>query len=215
MTKTVSLFIALLFAGIGFAQDDQAKAEAILDKASSKTKGYKTLTIRFGVTITTPDADEPIGQKGTIQIKGEKYKLNMTDQEVYNDGVNITTYLKEDNECYKSAVADQEDDFISPEDLLNIWEDGYKFRYGGETDYAKSKCDIIFLYPTDPKDSKFHTIKLLINREKSEVVWIHLKGKDGSKMTYKLLEMKRDLEIDDSKFKFNPAEHPGVECYDE
>ena len=39
MTKTVSLFIALLFAGIGFAQDDQAKAEAILDKASSKTKG--------------------------------------------------------------------------------------------------------------------------------------------------------------------------------
>lgn len=198
------------------AQDgDQAKAKSILDKASAKTKGYKTLTIKFGVTISNPDTDETIGQKGTIKIKDGKYRLDMTDQEVYNNGEVITTYLKEDNECYKSAAAEVEDDMISPEELLTIWEDGYNYKYGGDTEYAKAECDIIYLYPKNPKESKFHTIKLIINREKSEVVWVHLKGKDGSKMTYKLVDMTKDLEMDDSVFEFNEGEHPGVECYDE
>lgn len=214
MKKTVSILIAILFLGFGFAQD-QDKAKEILDKASAKMKGYTTLTIKFGLTIKTIDSDDPISQKGTIQIKEGKYKLGMTDQEIYNDGKTITTFLKDDNECYTSTLDEEGEDFISPEELLTIWEDGYKFKYGGETDYAKEKCDIIFLYPTDPEKSKFHTIKLIINQAKSEVVWIHLKGKDGSKMTYKLVNLTKDLEMDDSTFEFAPAEHPGVECFDE
>ena len=214
MKKTISILIAVLFVGFGFTQEED-KAKAILDKASAKMKGYTSLTIKFNVKITTVDSDDPINQKGNIQIKDGMYKLDMTDQEVYNDGKTITTFLKEDNECYNSDVDEADEDFISPEELLTIWEDGYKFKYGGETDYAKEKCDIIFLYPTNPKESKFHTIKLIINKEKKQVVWIHLRGKDGSKMTYKLLELTKDLEMDDSIFKFNPAEHPGVECYDE
>jgi outer membrane lipoprotein-sorting protein len=139
----------------------------------------------------------------------------MTDQEIYNNGDIMTTYLKEDNECYKSKAAEVEDGMISPQELLTIWEDGYNYKYGGETEYASSSCDIIYLYPKNPKESKFHTIKLIINREKSEVVWVHLKGKDGSKMTYKLVDMTQDIEMDDSIFEFNEGEHPGVECYDE
>lgn len=217
MKKTINILFAILFiAGTGFAQDaDQEKAKKILDRASQKTKGYKTLTIKFGVTITNPDTEEPIGQKGTIRIKDGKYRLDMTDQEVYNNGKVITTYLKEDNECYKSDATEVEEDMISPEELLTIWEDGYNYKYGGETDYAKSKCDIIFLYPKQNTDSKFHTIKLIIDQVKGEVVWVHLKGRDGSKMTYKLVEMTKDVEMDDSIFDFNEGEHPGVECYDE
>ncbi len=214
MKKTINILVAILFLGIGYAQDSE-KAKAILDKASEKTKGYKTLTIKFGVTISSPDNDEPISQKGTVQIKGDMYKLNITDQEVYCDGTNITTYLKEDNECYKSLLEDAEEDVLSPKEILTIWEDGYKYRYDGTQQYAGSTCEVIFLYPKDPANSEFHTVKLLINQEKSEVVYVYLKGKDGTNMKYKLVDMQRDLEIDDSNFTFNEAEHPGVECFDE
>lgn len=214
MKKTISILTAILFLGVGFAQDE-AKAKAILDKASAKTKGYETLTIKFGVTISSPDSDEPISQKGTVQIKGDMYKLNITDQEVYCDGVNITTYLKEDNECYKSLLEDAEEDVISPKEILTIWEKGYKYRYDGTQDYAGSVCDVIFLYPKDPANSDFHTVKLLIDQTKSEVVYVYLKGKDGTNMKYKLVDMQRDLEIGDGEFKFNEGEHPGVECFDE
>lgn len=214
MTKTISILIAVLFLGLGYSQDE-AKAKAILDKASAKTKGYKTLTIKFGLTISNPETDEDFSQKGTIYIKDEKYMLDITDQRVYCDGKYITTYLIEDNECYKSGVEDSEEDIMSPKELLTIWENDYKYRYDGEQEYAGGTCEAIFLYPNDPKKSKFHTIKLLINKEKSEVVYVYLKGKDGSSMKYKLVSMERDLEISDSKFVFNSAEYPGVECFDE
>jgi outer membrane lipoprotein-sorting protein len=212
MKKTIGILAAILFTFTGIAQDDKAKE--VLDRASKKMDGYKTLTIKFGMTITAPEED-PISQKGKIFIKGDKYMLDVTDQQVYCDGTNITTYLKEDNECYKSTVEDSEEDILAPTELMTIWEKGYKYRYDGEQDYAGETCHIIFLYPKNPKESKFHTIKMLINKERDEAVYVYLKGKDGTNMKYKLVSMERDNEIPDSKFVFNEAEHPGVECYDE
>lgn len=212
MKKTISILAALLVVFTSVAQDDKAKE--ILDRASKKMDGYKTLTIKFGMTISSPDED-PISQKGTIYIKGDKYMLDVTDQQVYCDGTNITTYLKEDNECYKSVVDESDEDFLAPTELITIWEKGYKYRYEGEQEYAGEQCHIIFLYPNNPKDSKFHTIKMLINKERDEAVYVYLKGKDGTNMKYKLVSMEKDLDLQDSKFVFNETEHPGVECFDE
>jgi outer membrane lipoprotein-sorting protein len=212
MKKTISIIAAFLLVFTSIAQDDKAKE--ILDRASKKMDGYETLTIKFGMTISTPDED-PISQKGKIYLKGNKYKLDVTDQEVYCDGTNITTYLKEDNECYRSTVDEADEDFLSPTELLTIWEDGYKYRYDGEQEYADETCHVIFLYPKEPKDSKFHTIKMLISKERDEAVYVYLKGKDGTNMKYKLVSMERDTDLPDSKFVFNEAEHPGVECFDE
>lgn len=215
MKKTISILAAILFVFTGFAQTDQ-KAKDILEKASAKIEGYNTLKIKFGVTISAPD-EEPISQKGMLYLKGDtKYKLDMTDQEVYNDGVTITTYLKEDNECYNTPVEDlEEEEMMSPDELLTLYEDGYKLRYGGEQEYASSTCDVIFLYPKDPQESKFHTVKMLVNRDKNEVVYAYLKGKDGTNLKYKLVSMEKDTDMPDDMFTFNAAEHPGVECYDE
>ena len=211
--RTISILAAILFTVAGFAQTDQ-KAKDILDRASAKIEGYNTLTIKFGVTIT--GQDDPISQKGTLYLKGEMYKLAMTDQEVYCDGINITTYLIEDVECYKSKVEDlEEDEMMSPEDLLTLYEEGYKLRYDGEQEYAGEMCHVIFLYPKDPKDAQFHTVKMLVNIERDEVVYAYLKGKDGTNMKYKLVSMERDLEMSDDMFSFDYDAHPEVECYDE
>lgn len=213
--KSLISGICLIFISIlSFGQDDTKRAKEILDQVSANMDGYKTLTVRFKVTIYTED--EPIDQSGMVYIKGDKYKLDLDDQEIYCDGENITTYLKEDNECYKGKVADQEDaSLLSPSELLTIWEDGYRYRYGGETTYASENCFEIFLYPKDPESSKYHTIKLLVNENRMEVVWVYLRGRDGNHLKYKLLEMKKDEPMGDAMFVFNEASHPGVECYDE
>lgn len=214
MKKVFYSLHIILFATVGFAQQDD-KAKTILDKASAKMDGYTTLSIQFGMTISSPDMD-PVAQEGTLQLKGDKYKLTITDQEVYCDGKTLTTYLKADNECYVSAIENVEQDMASPEKLLTIWKDGdYRYRYAGTQDYANRPCDIIFLYPNQPKESKFHTVKLLIDQKKSEVVYAYIKGKDGTSMKHKLVSMRRDEAMPDQLFTFNPAQHPGVECYDE
>ena len=213
MKKITTLLTAALIAGAGFTQDDKAKT--ILDEISLKTKGYKTMYIEFEVVITNPEMD-PKTQTGKVWIKGEKYMLSLTDQEVYSDAETITTYLKEDNECYTRSVADvEEGEIVSPSQLMTIWEEGYKYKYIQETTYAERPAHEIHLFPKDPAKSKFHTIILKIDKAKNEIVFIMVKGKDGTNMKYKLSKFDKDIEISDSKFIFDRAKHPGVVCQEE
>jgi outer membrane lipoprotein-sorting protein len=210
MKKIITLLTAALLAGTSFGQDEKAKG--ILDEISLKTKGYKTMILDFEVVITNPDI-EPSTQNGKVYIKGDKYFLSLTDQEVYSDGETITTYLKEDNECYTRSVADVPDgEIVSPSQLMTIWEEGYKYKYVQETTYADRAAHEIHLFPKDAAKSKFHTIILKIDKDKNEIVFIMVKGKDGTNMKYKLSKFEKDVEISDSKFVFDKAKHPGVVC---
>ena len=213
MKRSISLLLAFLIVGASFGQEDKSKK--ILESISDKTKEYKTITVSFTVTIM-PAGQDPITQKGKAFLKGDKYKVILEDQEIYCDGTTITTYLKEENECYTSNVADNESEgIVSPGQIMTIWEDGYKSKYIKETTYAGKPAHHINLYPKEPKKSKLHTIILKIDIEKNEVVYAFLKGKDGTNTKYKLTKMEKNLDISDSKFIFNRAQHPGVECYEE
>jgi len=213
MKTAFSFLIALIIAGTSFGQDEKAKK--ILDDVSLKTKAYKTMVFEFTVVVAMPD-EEPITQSGKVYVKGEKYFLSLPEQEIYCDGTTITTFLKEDNECYTKAVADVEaGEIVSPTQLLTVWEDGYKYKYVQETTYADRAAHEIHLFPKDPSKSKFHTIIIKIDAEKNEVVFFMVKGKDGTNTKYKISSFDKDVEISDSKFVFDKAKHPGVVCQEE
>lgn len=214
MKKTIGLLLILTTTLISFGQDEKAKK--ILDDISTKTKSYETMVFEFTVVITTADGGDPITQEGKVYIKDEKYFLSLTDQEIYCDGTTITTYLKDDNECYTRSVEDVEDgEIVSPSQLLTVWEDGYKYKYVQETTYADRPAHEIHLYPKDPANSKFHTIILKIDMEKNEVVFFMVKGKDGTNTKYKISKFEKNVTIADSKFVFDKAKHPGVVCQEE
>lgn len=213
--KTIfGLLITLTFVATGFAQDEKAKK--ILDDISVKTKAYETMVFEFTVVLTTPDDDEPYTQTGKVYVKGDKYFLTLTEQDIYCDGTTITTYLKEDNECYTRPVPDgTTDEIVSPTQLLTVWEEGYKYKYIQETTYADRPAHEIHLYPKDPSKSKFHTIILKIDVERNEIVFFMVKAKDGTNTKYKISKFEKNVEIGDSKFIFDRAKHPGVVCQEE
>lgn len=212
MKKGILLLASALFVLTGFAQDQKAKA--ILDKVSEKTKGYKTISVEFNMTIT--GADMPtVKENGKAYLKGDKYKVELVDQDIYCDGETITTHVKEDEECYTSSVEDSEDEMITPNNLMTIWEDGYKYKYIKETTFDGTPVHHINLFPKDPANSNFHTIILKIDKAKNEIVSAYIKGKDGTNMHYVLKNMKKDVEIPDSKFVFDRNKYPNVECYEE
>lgn len=214
MKKGFGILMAVLFFGVAFGQDDKAKA--ILDKVSTKTKAYKTISIEFDLTISGEGVGgDDITESGKAYLSGEKYKVELDDQDIYCDGVTLTTHLKEDEECYTSAVADSEEGAVSPTEILTIWEEGYKYKYIKETTFKGIPVHHINIFPKDPANSKYFAIILKIDKEKNEVVSALIKGKDGVNMRYTLTKFEHDKEIPASTFVFDRAKHPNVECYDE
>lgn len=214
MKKSIGILMALLFVGTGFAQDDKAKS--ILDKVSQQTNGYETISISFELKITGQDGNAPITENGKAFLKGDKYKIELQDQDIYCDGKTITTHLKEDNECFTESVAtSKEEGMVSPSEILTIWEDGYKYKYIQETTFKGRAVHHINLFPKDPKNSKFFAIILKIDKEKNEVVTVLVKGKDGMNMKYILTSFEKNKSLSDATFEFDRAKHPEVECYEE
>ena len=208
------LFIGLATMNVIAQADTDKKAKAILDKVSLQTKDYKTITVDFTITISSPD-NSPIKQKGKAYIKGEKYYLSMPDQEMFCNGTKVWTYIKDDNECYVSEIDEDDDEVIRPSEILTIWEKGFTYKYSKEVTYAGKACHEILLYPKDKKNSKYHTIIVRIDKNKNEVVYAYIKGKDGVNMKYDLTQFIKNTTIDDSKFTFNKGKYTGVDIIEE
>jgi outer membrane lipoprotein-sorting protein len=206
------LFIALTTLSVT-AQTD-TKAKAILDKVSQQTKAYKTVIVDFSVTIKAPD-QSPIKQSGKAYMKGDKYYLKMPDQEIFSNGIKVWTFLKEDNECYVTNINDAEDEMVKPSELLTIWEKGFTYKYNKQMTYNGKTVEEIYLYPKDKKGSKFHTIIIRIDPAKNQVVYAHIKGKDGVHTLYNLSKLVTDQSIDDNLFTFNKNKYPGVTVIEE
>lgn len=215
MKKYIGILIAIFLVGNAFGQDE-AKAKAILDKVSAKTNAYKSIILSFDLTITGPNIEGSISESGKAYLEGDKYKVELKDQDIYCDGVTLSTHLKDDKECYNSKVADSKGDgTIMPSELLTIWENGYKYAYIKETTYKGVEVHHINLFPKDPAKSKFTAIILKIDREKNEVISVLIKGKDGNNMRYDLTKFEKNVTIPSSTFVFDRAKHPDVVCYDE
>jgi len=212
--KTVLGILFLGLTAFGATAQVDTKAKSILDKVSKLTKTYKTISVDFSMTITSPEGS-PIKQKGKALMKGDKYFLTLPDQEIYCDGKTVSTYIKDDNECYVSDVDDMESDMVQPSELLTIWEKGFTYKYSKELTFAGKQVHEILLFPKDKKNSKYHTIVIRIDKAKNEVVYAHIKGKDGVHMKYTLSKLIKNTTIPDAKFVFNKSKYPGVEITEE
>lgn len=215
MKRYLTILIAVLLGSTAFGQQDE-KAKAILDKVSAKTNTYKSIIMTFQLTISGNGFETPITENGKAYLDGDKYKVELKDQDIYCDGITLSTHLKGDKECYISKVADQTaEDMILPSELLTIWEKGYKYEYVKETTYKGVAVHHINLYPKEPAKSKFTGIILKIDKEKNEVVSVVIKGKDGVNMKYDLTKFEKNVSIPASTFVFDKAKNPDVTCYDE
>lgn len=214
MKKIIATISALIIATTINAQDPvDKKAKAILDDLSVKTKGYNTIKAEFTFTILTREKKTET-QTGAIQMKGEKYKLEIKGQEIYSDGKTVWTYLKDAKEVQVNDVTPPSDDNISPASIFTVYEKGFKYKYDKEEFRNGVAVQIINLYPNNPDKKKFHTVKLVVDKMKKQVIEIVLNMKDGSTYTYKIKKFAPNTDMKDNLFTFDSKTHPGVEVVD-
>lgn len=199
----------LLFSTTGMAQD--AKAKQILGDLSKKTKTFKTIEATFDSRLINKSSGIDEKQKGKVTIKGDKFKVEMDDQDIISNGIKVWTHVKNDRQVYVSDYDPDDDGMINPKEIFTIWEKGFKYKHSGSAKHKGTDVDVIELYPKKAKESKFHTIILKIDTKNNGLINIYIKGKDGTNMEYDIIKMTPNKSFPDSEFIFNRGKNPGVD----
>lgn len=215
------LFVPFLFCLLTIAvmaqpaETPDAKANGILESLSKKTKTYKTISAEF--TLTPYDKDKKPGdpQKGTLWVKGGKYKYDIKNQVVFCDSATTWTFLKDANEVQINKVDPAGDKSgLSPATIFSFYEKGFKSRFVDEEKVNNAFCECVDLYPKHPEKEKYHTIRLFIDKTKNQVVQVTFMLKDGTTQTILVDKFSPNITLADNTFTFDVKAYPGVEIED-
>jgi outer membrane lipoprotein-sorting protein len=207
------LFCALTIAvAPAIAQD--AKAKTILDASSKKMSSLKSMKAGFVLRMLGKNGNVTQTQKGTLLMKGDKYHISLSDQELISDGKTTWTYMKKANEVQVSN-SDNSDNGLSPTKLFsNFYDKNYSYKYIGTRKVGGKTCDIIELQPTVGAKSKpFSKIELAIDANK-QIVGGTVFDKSGNQIQYEVSGVTPNAAIPESSFTFDAKAHPGVEVVD-
>ncbi len=215
-TKFKIAFTALLLTGFfTFSQSEQTdkKAEDILHGVSAKYKSYKSVKATFVINIENPKEKTSDVQKGTIYLKGTKYKLEIAGQDIISDGKTRWTYVKDANEVQIDNVKTDENS-ITPANIFTMYEKGWLFKFNGEQIEKGMIYQLVELTPVDPKKKNIFKVKLTINKNDKFVTTAKILNKNGSIQTISVDKFSPDSINDESLFSYSASKYLGAEVVD-
>jgi outer membrane lipoprotein-sorting protein len=216
MKKGLLFLIAIATITLTFAQtneDVDKKAKNILKKVSEKFRRYKSVKATFIISIENQKDKSSDVQKGTIQLKGDKYRLHVADQDIISDGKTVWTYMKDANEIQVNN-ASKDTNAITPANFLTLYEKGFLFKFIGEEKEKGMVYQLVELIPVDPKKKSVVKVKLRISKKEQMINTARLIDKNGNIVTYKIENLFPDSASADSLFNFNVKNYPGAELID-
>ena len=214
------LLISLLsfFTLNGFSQNNKLgvsdpDAKAILDKVSAKFKTYKTVTADFTLSITNASGKVEGTKKGVVYMKGSKYRVNISGQEIYSDGENIWTYDKSTNEVQLTKF-DPSSNTITPQKMFtNFYDKDFLYKLNGDKEEGKKTVQEIELTPVD-KTKTFFKVLVDVDKVTKNIVSSKVFEKNGDRYIYTVNSMKSNSDLPDSLFTFDAKKYPNVEVVD-
>lgn len=202
LITVISFFI--LFSNFCLAQDQDPKAKLILDDLSKVTKAYKTIASEYVFTIVNKEKKQLEKQLGKVQVKGNKFKLEIPGNAIVCDGKTIWAYNKDASEVTIKNSDETNEDQLNPSKIFTMYETGYKYKYEKEEKIGAVICHVITLYPSvKPEKKKFHTVKLYIDKSKKQIVKIIMLMKDGTTQSYEIKSFKPNAQLADAVFVFD------------
>ena len=185
------------------------EAKKILDAVSAKFKSFKTVQSKFNLKIEN-SSNKLLGSKaGTVFMKGTKYRINVTGQDIFCDGSNVWTVDKAAKEITISKL-DPSNNTITPQKLFtNFYDKDFLYKLNSD---AKGVQEIE-LTPID-KTKPFHKVVLYINKASQTITSTKVFEKAGNRYTYTVSGMNTKSAITDATFVFDAKNYPGMEVVD-
>ena len=218
MIKKLLPLILLITTFTSYSQSNSlgksdADAKKILDNVSAKFKTYKTVEAHFILKIENSSGKVMGTKTGVVSMKGSKYRISVSGQEIFSDGINIWTYDKSANEVQITKF-DPSTNTITPQKMFtNFYDKDFLYKLNGESKVGNRIVQEIELTPVDKTKSFF---KVIVDIDKKTLAIVNTKifEKTGDRYTYTITSMKTNTNLPDGLFLFDAKNYPKVEVID-
>ena len=189
------------------------KAKTILDNVSKKFSTLKSVVANFILKVEGANNSVTDSKKGTVYLKGSKYKVSLDGQEIISDNKTSWTYAKDANEVTINNV-DQNSTALTPAKLFtNFYDKDYLYRLEGESNEKGKVLENIEMTPTDKSKNIFKVI-VSVDKKNQNISRMKVYEKNGNHYTYEITSFTPNTNLTDATFTFDPKKYPGVEVVD-
>ena len=209
-----SYLILLSINSVVFAQTkNDPEAKVVLDGVSEKFKTFKTVQALFTYKVENSTGKALSSKNGTVKMKGTKYYVNFSGQEIFCDGKVIWNYDRSANEVTITTL-EEGGSTITPQKLFtNFYDKDFYYKLNGNKKVAGKTLLEIEMTPTD-KSKPFHKVYLLVDKPAKSIFSTRVLETAGNRYSYTVSSMKTNLILPESQFIFNKSKYPGVEVID-
>jgi outer membrane lipoprotein-sorting protein len=199
------------FFTFALAQKD-AKANELLDKTSAVLSQPGDIYAYF--TLNVIDQINNVRQSfdGSIQMKGNKFKIDTPDQDIYFDGKTQWYFQKLYEEVTITEPTKDEIQALNPKSLFSLYQKNSNYKYVGTK--------------TDPKMRKVHEVTILPPKGEITQITVHINDADNFPVMFHIFYKNKIENIiyinkyqtkqnfSDGLFVFDNKQFPDVEIID-
>lgn len=214
--SVIAIFLALCTVA-SFAQNsvkslgtNDPDAKKILEAVTAKFKSYTAVKTTFQLQIENGAGKVQGTKKGTAYMKGNQYKLELGDQEIFCDGTNVWTYDKGSNEVQVSKYDPSAGGFSPQKIFTNFYDKDFLYKLNEEKKQGNKTIQEIELTPTD-KSKAFFKILAFVDKNSKNISSTKVFEKNGNRYTYSITTFTPNTKLDNSVFVFDAKKYPGVE----
>lgn len=182
-----------------FAQHD-AKARAALDRMADTFRRDGAVSIRFSGS-----------QSGTLDVKGDKFRLKTAGIETWFDGTTQWSYVEQNNEVNISEPSPEEVRGMNPCALACMYENGFNYEYMGTKTRNGKQGEEVTLTPETEQD----VVSIMLNiGSDSHLQYVCIILHDGSSHVFAVESYLTHRNLDDSHFRFDTSQYLDAEVID-
>lgn len=183
-------------------------AKRLLDEISASTDAIDVIYIDFEFTLSNSSENISETSKGSLTVKNDQYILDFMGVKQISDGETIWTFLEEDEEIQISEIDTEDQDALSPSNLLKMYEKGFAYKLGKQY----GNLQIIELIPEN-KEVDYSKIELLIDTQSKQIKSLKQFGENTTSSEYKIHSFSPIL-LEDKAFTVSETDFPDYDIID-
>lgn len=207
------LLLFLFLAAFEVAAQKDPKAKTVLDGMSQKYQSMKGFTASFDYTFQ--DGGGPGDrQTGEIAVSGEKYRLKLPDQEIFNDGKTVWTFIQTDTykEVTVNDVAQMEGE-LTPSNIYKMYQAGFNYKLLADKTYQGKAVNVVELTALKA-NAPFKQVKLMVDKATKDLLGWEMFDGQGGVFSYSFKNLKAAPSLPATYFVFDSKKYPGIEVID-